>query len=404
MFIHNEENYLKDIIDEKIFQLDDFEFLEYIVNQNSRSLNFKGVEIIQDLLGQRLLTIGGKVKSISNKECESADLLIADFKGTSDITLTTIGHADTVLFPTHSNYFRFEDKGARIYGPGVADNKSGQLIAIKGIEYFRKKVENPRLNIKFISSPNEEVGSPGFHSVFKEIGLESNFVLGFEPSMPDGSLIHSRNGNRWYRLEVQGRTAHSGRAHKGHMNAAHDLCSKINYLSQQVLEHDDITMNIGMIEGGHSYNTICEKVYAKIDTRFKSFSGLEKIQSLFEGDLSELKQACSLTGELSETYLQVEDHCPPLEFTENNKIFLEKYTEIVQKIENKKIQTVHCGGAADVNHFSHKNLISFDGLGPIAANMHRLDEYVYTYSLESRAKAFGEFLIKIDNSLGGSDE
>ncbi len=387
------------LTEEKLLSLDDYEFLEYIVNQNSQSKNRSGVQTVQELFAQRLLTLGADCEYIENKESESADLLVAKIEGSSEITLSTIGHADTVLFPTRSNYFRFEDQGRRIFGPGIADNKSGQLIAIKGIEYFLKKISNPKLNIQFISSPSEEIGSPGFHDAFKDLSENSQFVLGFEPSMEDGSIIKSRNGNKWYKLEVVGESSHSGRAHKGHMNAAHDLCAKINYLQDKCLSIDDITMNIGVLDGGHSYNSICSRATAKIDTRFTTFAGLEKIENLFEADLDFLKKPCFKTNQLTKTNISVDDFCPPLEFTNDSEAFIQKYMNIIKDIEQIEISSVHCGGAADVNHFSRKGLVSFDGLGPIAANMHRLDEYIYTSSLESRAKAFGEFLIQIDNSI-----
>lgn len=391
------------IQNDPIFELDDFEFLEYIVNQNSQSRNPQGVQVVQELFASKLGAIGAQNQFIENLKAESADLLVSKFKGKTDVTLTTIGHADTVLYPTRSNYFRFEEKGKKIFGPGIADNKSGQLIAIKGIEYFLKSVKDPLLNIQFVSSPNEEIGSPGFHEIFNQLGLETQIAIGFEPAMPDGSIIHSRNGNRWYRLEVEGKSSHSGRAHKGHMNAAHDLCQKVFHLQSQVAKLTNLTMNVGSIEGGHSYNTICSKAVAKIDTRFSTFTGLETLIELFESSLDHLKSPCALTQEISQTRITVDDHCPPLEKTANNTLFVEKYLQIINKIENAAHQSVHCGGAADVNHFSHKSLVAFDGLGAIAENMHQPCEFIWTSSLNSRAKAFGEFLIEIDKGLRGNE-
>lgn len=379
----------------------DIEFLERLVNQNSRSINSKGVEIVQYLFAERASSIGLTNRFIKNEQEDSADLLISEIKGKSQFTVSTIGHADTVLFPTNKHLFRSENEGKHLMGPGIADNKSGQLIALKGIELFLKKVKNPYIGIQFISSPNEEIGSPGFHEVFNHLGMNSDMVLGFEPSLPCGSIIKSRNGNKWFRLELEGETYHSGRAEKGHMNAAHDLCRIITFLNDEFEKHEDITMNIGQIEGGHSYNTICDRVTVKIDTRFSSFSGLKKIEELFAKDFDLLKRNCRKHGKLSLSTLTIDDYCPPLESNQLNEIFLKKYLNEINNIENEKHIAIHCGGAADVNHFSHEKSISFDGLGAVGGNMHRMDEYILTSSLETRARAFGEYLININNSLEG---
>ena len=384
-----------------LFTKEDLRFLEKITNINSQSKNVEGVNTIQRLFAQKLNSLGMKSSFTSNSVAVSGDLLTAEAKGKSSITLSTIGHADTVLFPTETHKFQISENLQYITGPGIADNKAGILIAMKGIEYFLDRCDDQWLNIRFVSSPNEEVGSPGFHKIFNELGLKSDFVLGFEPSMECGSIIHSRKGNCWYRLEVEGKTFHSGRAHKGHMNAAHDLCKKIDHFYNEVQKHDDITMNVGVIEGGHSYNTICEKVLAKIDTRFSTFDGLKKIQSIFENCHKHLKYACSETNEKSVSEVHIDDFCPPLEYNDQSKFYIQKYLEIIGKEEGQSHHSVHCGGAADVNHFSRPGLIAFDGLGAIGGNMHRRDEYILTESLETRSRAFGEFLLLVNESIKG---
>jgi glutamate carboxypeptidase len=390
---------LESFFDKPLMTKEDWSFLQELVNTNSQSRNIAGVNQVQQMFAQRLNAIGLTSNFIQNTASQSGDLLVSHLPGRSPVTLTTIGHADTVLFPTDEHQFKMIEGGSKIIGPGIADNKSGILIAMKGIEYFSRYCQDRKINVQFVSSPNEEIGSPGFHQLFNQMGEHSQYVLGFEPALEDGSLIHSRNGNRWYRLEVEGKTAHSGRAHKGHMNAAHDLCKKIQHLTEEVLKHADITMNVGAIEGGSSYNVICEKIIAKIDTRFSTFSGLDTIQEIFEGCLNHLKYPCKETQNISTTSISVDDHCPPLENSFQSKLYLDLYRQIISDIEGEQVHSVHCGGAADVNHFSNKFSIAFDGLGPVAANMHRRDEYVLTSSIETRARAFGEFLLKLNESI-----
>ena len=160
-------------------KFEDILLLKDFVNQNSRSLNSDGVNSIQHALKKRYEKLKFNVKLIPNSQTESGHLLVADFNGESDFLVTGIGHADTVLFPTSNHHFLLSSDSQIMTGPGIADNKSGLLIALKGFEYFLNKFPNPKLSLRFVSSPNEEIGSPGFHQLFNTLGLESNINLGF---------------------------------------------------------------------------------------------------------------------------------------------------------------------------------------------------------------------------------
>ena len=75
--------------------------LAELVNINSGSQNFKGVNQVQQKLGSWLESIGFSVEFIKNPEGQiSGDLLIANYPGSSEKTLTLVMHADTVFEPT----------------------------------------------------------------------------------------------------------------------------------------------------------------------------------------------------------------------------------------------------------------------------------------------------------------
>jgi glutamate carboxypeptidase len=374
----------------------DLELLEKLVNLNSQSRNTIGVQRIQKVIDGILQSFGMRTEFISNMEIDSADLLVGRLKSKSlnAPQLTLIGHADTVIGPTETNYFRRE--GNRLLGPGIADNKGGLFVMLKAIEIYQSLVSENHLDITFISSPNEELGATGFHQTFKNIGLNQDYLFGFEPSMEDGSIITSRNGNRWYELKVSGHTGHAGRSPKGHMNAAHDLCRKVSYFCDSAEEIDGVTVHVGSINGGHSVNVICEEASAKIDVRFGCFAGLNAMSSVVEGCLEHTKKKCSKYDAYSRTEIDIFDDCPPMASNGNGDELIASYLESIERIEGRKIQKVHSGGAADINYFSHPDAICIDGLGPVAANMHRVDEYVEEESLMTRSFAFAKMLMKLN--------
>ncbi|MCT4643242.1 MAG: M20/M25/M40 family metallo-hydrolase [Bacteriovoracaceae bacterium] len=374
------------------------DFLEKVVNIDSRSNNKDGVSLVQKNYLSYLRQLGLSTQFVKNDVCDSADLLLGSIRGNSHFKLNLICHADTVIGPS-SNEFRYSDCAKFLYGAGIADNKSGALIAMLGLEYYLNKVSKNKLNINFISSPNEELGSIGFHNVFKKLGQEAVLSLGFEPSMPDGSLIHSRNGNRWYKLHIKGQAYHSGRAKKGHMNAAHDLCSIISCIQTQMSLRQDVTCNVGQIIGGHSFNTICNDIIAKIDTRFNSFDGRLFIDKLFSEKYDEVLQECTTNNIKNDVSISIEDDCPPMPKTDLSNSYLYLYTQTLREISNISYSSVHCGGAADINHFCHDKGAFLDGLGAIGANMHRKDEYIEVDSIKTKSIALGEYLYSINEMI-----
>jgi glutamate carboxypeptidase len=82
--------------------------------------------------------------------------------------------------------------------------------------------------LRFISSPNEETGSPGFKEMLKEMSSGSFMALGFEPALDEGAIITGRKGVRWYQIDVKGRDAHAGRNHRFGVNAGVELAGKIS--------------------------------------------------------------------------------------------------------------------------------------------------------------------------------
>lgn len=367
----------------------DIEFLRELVDTDSQSRFQQGVRHVQYLLKDFLDQLGFTVELIS--QTESAPLFLANI-GDRGPVVTLISHADTVI-PASKSHFRIE--GSRAFGAGVADNKAGVVVALKALKFYLENCGTNRLRLQFVNSPTEEIGSPGLHEKFKLLGLNSQYAFGFEPSLEDGGLIKSRNGNKWIKITVEGKSFHAGRAHKGHINAAQDLCQVLVALNAKLKDNPLVTFNIGELNAGHSYNTIAETATAKIDTRFRCMEGLKLIQSLLEEDLQNHFHACSQTSKKSHYQIEIEDFCPPMKTIEDH-CMINNYIKHIEKLENATPKLYHCGGAADVNHFYHENLVALDGCGAIGGNLHRIDEYIEISSLESRARAFANFLLDLN--------
>lgn len=374
--------------------------LEKLVNINSGSRNKRGILRIQKIVDKKLKKLGFKTEMFksSDPQYKGYPLLVGEIKGQKNEFITLVTHADTVFEP-NSGFKKFKktSDGKKATGPGTIDDKGGMVVALEGVKEFLKNTKGTlTYSLRFIVSPSEEVGSPGFQQKLKEFSKDSKVVLGFEPSLEDGSIIESRRGNRWYLVKITGREAHAGRGHKTGINACHELASKIAKLRKLTNYRKDVTLSVGHIEGGKDkYNIVCGHAKAKIDTRFSTIKDGKKLDKKIRRILDKPITCAASDKQCAQTTIKIIDDAPPFSLTRVSKKYVKKYLSLVSKIENKEITAKKSGGAADTNYLSREGLAVIDGLGAVGGKIHTKDEFIDLSSLNTRSKALSEFLIYI---------
>jgi len=371
--------------------------LEHYCRIRSGTSNIYGVNEAQNYLIRFLEPLGFIPELITNlDERNSGELLVA--RRMIDAKLPTvlfISHADTLDGnELDQNRYSLLLTDKKIVGQGVLDDKASQFVALRGLAHFLSEA-NTHINLIFVSSPNEELGSYGFQEVFNQLSLEADIVLGFEPALEGKDLVVARRGNRWYDLEVTGREAHAGRGHKTGVNAAHELSILISKLHKLTNYNKDITVNIGEIKtSSQTYNVVCGRAFAKVDTRFSTLKDREELHKKILKVFSRPHLRAFSDKQPCEVQWKIVDDCPPLHSDKPSRKWAELYANTVGEIESRKIELRTSGGGADVCYFNRKGLIVIDGLGACGEAMHRSDEYVQIESLWSRSLALKEFLLK----------
>jgi len=370
----------------------------------SSSSDHVGVAAAQKFLASRLESyIGLQCQFIDNPmgPNHSGPMLLASSKKSSGPRIAMISHADTLdghEFDQHR--FSIALTKDKIIGQGVLDDKASQFVALWGLKMFVEKHPNHRIGFDFVSSPNEELGSQGFHPFYEELSGSVSMALGFEPSLPDGAIVSERRGNRWYKIEVVGKEAHAGRGHKVGCNAAHELAIKIAKLHKLTNYKKDITLNIGQIlSDSTTYNVVCGKAMAKLDLRFSDNKGRDEAHKSIEKILKKSHVKSNEGKVESQCHYTIEDDCPPLHQKRSSKKWVKKYLDCIESVEGKKTHDTKSGGGADVSYMARKDLVVIDGLGAIGGNMHRKDEYALIESIESRSKALCLFLEDCEKNL-----
>ncbi len=383
-------------------------FLEELLLIDSQTSNHAGVNEVQFKLSQKLEALGFEIKFIENQESSSGQLLYAEKVGRSNERITFIGHADTVCSPIMGQSFNVDFNKKQISGAGVGDDKGSLVMALLALEKFILFNPDHYHTLTFISSPCEEMGSIGFHSLFRRTSLESSMVLGLEPALFNGSLINSRNGNRWYNIHIKGKASHAGRFGEPFINAAHcagEFISKIHLLN----DIDKKTkINVGAIKSSKDlYNVICDHVEIKLDVRFSTPEVRDRLDQAIKSLLVDSSVECFYTEQKCFFSLEIVDDCPPMAENDSAHFLIETYRNILTQYEDEPNTAEHSGGAADINYFARPGLITIDGLGPKTRGMHTKNEVMDLESFYTRQYALCDllnYLEKKKNQLNGDDD
>ncbi len=369
--------------------------LKHLVLMSSQSYDAEGVNRVQRYIAQDLKRMGFKIELKNSSSIDNGDLLIATLKNKKHQKFVTlVCHADTVLGLDQFSGFKVSNDGQSAIGSGVIDDKGGIVVLLEGIRLFlahNRKSEFP-FNIRVISSPSEEIGSTGFQEIYRKFSKDSFAVLGFEPALDDGSIINSRRGNRWYEVSVKGKSAHAGRSKGEHVNAAHDLANKISKLVKLNDPKREMSLNIAQLTGGsETFNITCASAGCKIDIRYATFEDSEMMHRKIKKILAHDEFSQDRKSHTKTTF-KISDDCPPFASNSQSKMAVRKLSQIISKLEKRKITAQKAGGAGDVNYMSEKKLIVMDGLGPVGGKLHTQNEFVYLPTLVTRSKALSLLL------------
>lgn len=371
--------------------VDELGLLRELAAIDSETLDVAGVNRAQARVAAHLDGLGFALNHFGG-EARFGDLLVAERPGvrrTEWITLVT--HVDTVL--KNFRPFALDRDLGRAYGSGVIDNKGGVTVGLGALSRLLAARPRTELGLRFVCSPNEEMGSVGFTDRLRAFGRDTVVGLGLEPALDDGSIIHQRRGNRWYDVEVTGREAHAGRSYGAHANAAHDLAEKIRRLSRLTDYKRHLSVSVGAFSGGQDkHNIVCGVARAKLDARFASFAARDRLHRRIARILETSFERSTCGRYATRTHFAIVDDCPPFGLTKRSKRLAKIYAAEVGRVEGRTIVSKIAGGAGDVNYLSTDDNVVLDGLGPVGGEMHTVDEWLEVGSLNTRAHALARML------------
>ena len=231
--------------------------LAKLVDQNSGTMNFAGVEAVGKMVRAELEPLGFTVVWKPMKATNRAGHLIATQVGQSGKKrLLLIGHLDTV-FEKDSPFQKFIRKGDEAEGPGAGDDKGGMVVMIAALRAMKAAGSLKGLNIEIVLTGDEEDSGDPIAVARADLiaaGKRADVALDFEGLVTDNGRdmgsIARRSSNSWT-LTATGKTGHSSLIFgPEYGDGAINEIVRILARFRSELPETNLTFNTGLIAGG----------------------------------------------------------------------------------------------------------------------------------------------------------
>jgi glutamate carboxypeptidase len=364
--------------------------LGQLVDTDSGSYDRAGVARAGEILRAHLEAHGLTVELIEQADGSvSIKATVAPRRPAADNAhVLLLGHRDTV-FPKGTaaeRPFRVED--GRAYGPGVADMKAGLVMNAFVLEALARFDGASRPVVSLVTS-DEEIASPASRPTIEAAARGARAVFNAEPGRPSGNIVSGRKGAMFLSVEVTGKPAHSGSAHDQGVSAIEELCRKVIELHALTDYASGTTVNVGLIEGGQSINTVAPWASAKVDVRFKTMAAMAEAEAAIERLLGRVHLPGTTTRITSKAAFL------PLEPSAANRALFEHYVASAAEL-GQTIGGEYTGGSADSGFTAGLGAPTVCGTGPIGAKAHSPDEVCHLDSLVPRAQALALAILRLD--------
>src|SRR5689334_18425917 len=151
------------------------DLLKQIVNVDSGTGDVAGGTKVAGILAERLKALGAAVRLEKSEAPDLPDNVVAVFKGTGKGKILVISHFDTVFGPGTVKERPFSiDSNNRAHGPGVGDEKAGDVVAMTALKTLHDLNFKNYASITVLLDASEERGSPSCAQLIKTLSAESD--------------------------------------------------------------------------------------------------------------------------------------------------------------------------------------------------------------------------------------
>lgn len=356
--------------------------LETLVNTDGGSYDKEGVDKVATHLRTFLEERGIPCESVSNDRFGDA-LRATVSNGAAagagaNSTILLMGHRDTV-FPTGEPTRRpFKIENGRAYGPGVADMKAGLVMNAFVLAAFKELGGAPAPLVGLFTS-DEEIGSPFSRKVIESEARRARAVFNSEPGRPNHGVVTGRKGGVFMKMEITGKAAHSGANFKDGVSAIEELARKTTALHALTDLDRGTTVNVGLVSGGQTVNTVAPWAKGEVDLRFVTPADREAAM----GAIRTIVETSYVPG--TTATLEIAGEFLPLVETPQAKTLFDHYAACAQEV-GAPVTGEFTGGCADSGFAAEAGATTICAVGPVGGKAHSPEEYLEVDSIVPRAQ------------------
>src|SRR3954454_10257172 len=246
--------------------------LRDMVNIDSGSYNKPGIDAVGAVVRRFMASHDIPVETVAQQKHGDCIRALAPWDGPAGNAggnIVLMGHRDTVFPDGEVERRPFTIRDGIAYGPGVADMKAGLVMNCFVLAAFARFGGSPAPLLGLFTG-DEEIGSPEGRAVIEAEARRARVVFNSEPGRVSGNVVTGRKGGVFMAFRITGRAAHSGGNYTEGISAIEELARKVQALHAITDLERGITLNVGLVSGGQSVNTVAPWAEAQIDLRYVS--------------------------------------------------------------------------------------------------------------------------------------
>lgn len=304
--------------------------------------------------------------------------------------IVLMGHRDTVFPKGEPTRRPFTIEGDRAYGPGVADMKAGLVMNMFVLAAFKRFGGAPGPLVALFTG-DEEIGSPEGRPVIEAEARAARVVFNSEPGRPDNGVVTGRKGGVFMAFDIEGKAAHSGGNFEQGISAIGELAAKITAIHALTDLDRGITLNVGLVSGGQSVNTVAPWAQGQIDLRYVEPADRDEVMAKIEAIIAK----SFIPG--TRATLTIRGEFLPLTQSPASARVFHLYQAAAQE-SGFVAEGRFSGGCADSGFTAAMGAPTLCAVGPVGGLAHSPEEYLELDSIVPRAQALARAILRLDST------
>ncbi len=298
--------------------------------------------------------------------------LVARLPGTGTKRLLLVGHLDTVV--AHAGHRSLTREGEQLVGSGAVDMKGGDVLAIGVLRALEaRRAEFAEAALLLVCDEEWRLGE--FVHAQRFAGWDACLTFEAGELTEDGgdAVVVQRKAAGTLKVVATGRSAHSGAAPQMGRNALLALAAAAQAVAGC---HDPegperLTAVPTVIRAGDAFNVVPAHGELTCDVRADRLEAFDAVLAAVPAEVG----GATLTAENLRRW-------PGM----NSRAVVEPVLARAGAALGRPIAGHARGGASDASHFAAEIGVTVDGLGPLGGGAHAPQEYVWAWSLRTRAE------------------